>query len=211
MGIRRGRFSVRRMGNMSGGGGSGRSGRTGRGKSVGVEVEGLDKFTKRMLKLDRNYVTMEFGVILFSIGIKLIKKIQYNIMTRHFDFPPLAPRTIAGKGGRDLIFVDTAGLIGSLGVVEEIVDNREGKVSMKIGARDWARSKRTGAHYGEILNWLEYGTDRIPPRPIVTRTFEEEKPKFMPGLREGLHKLIELSKAANARPQRKRRAYRESE
>ena len=41
-----------------------------------------------------------------------------------------------------------------------------------VGASAWKRTP-DGVKFSDLMIWLEYGTDKIPPRPLVEPTIEE--------------------------------------
>ena len=48
-------------------------------------------------------------------------------------------------------------------------------VTFFIGANAWTTTP-SGEKFSDLMIWLEYGTDKIPPRPLVRPTWEEIEP-----------------------------------
>ena len=103
-------------------------------------------------------------------GEFVLETMRDHIDRQDLNWTPLSERTITLKGGDDTIYVDTGELRDGLSV-------RRIKSSMKgstifVGASPWKRHKG-GMKMSDLLIWLEYGTDKIPPRPLVQPTLEE--------------------------------------
>ena len=100
-----------------------------------------------------------------------------EIMRDHIDsqdlsWTPLAERTVELKGGDTTIYVETGQLRNGL-TVRRIKSSVKGS-TVFIGASPWKRHE-SGMKMSELMIWLEYGTDKLPPRPLVQPTFEEVK------------------------------------
>lgn len=111
-----------------------------------------------------------FEAKLMEDGNFVLEKMQGHIDNQDLDWIPLAKRTVELKGGDTTIYIETGQLRNGLSV-------RRVKSSVKgstifIGASPW-KSHHSGAKLSELLIWLEYGTDKIPPRPLVRPTMEE--------------------------------------
>ena len=74
------------------------------------------------------------------------------------------------KGGDTTIYVDTGTLRNGL-VVRRIKSSVKGS-TIFVGASPWKRHE-SGVKMSELMIWLEYGTDKIPPRPLIAPTKEE--------------------------------------
>lgn len=111
-----------------------------------------------------------FEAKVYEDGQFVLEKIQGHIEAQDLNWTPLANRTIALKGGDDTIYVETGQLSNGL-VVRRIKSSMKGS-TLFIGASPWKRHEG-GMKMSDLMMWLEYGTDKIPPRPIMQPTFEE--------------------------------------
>ena len=130
------------------------------------------------------------GIVLKNLSVKLYPAFELQLqkdgqfiletMKGHIDnqdlnWTPLAERTIALKGGDDTIYIDSGALRDGL-VVRRVKSTVKGSTFF-IGGSPWKR--HTNSHTGEsvpmnsIMIWLEYGTDKMPPRPLIQPTYDE--------------------------------------
>lgn len=111
-----------------------------------------------------------FEALLYEDGQLVLEKMREHIDSQDLNWTPLAERTIELKGGDDTIYVETGKLRDGL-VVRRIKSTVRGS-TLFIGASPWKRHEG-GMKMSELMIWLEYGTDKIPPRPLVQPTIEE--------------------------------------
>lgn len=111
-----------------------------------------------------------FEALLYEDGQLVLEKMREHIDSQDLNWTPLAERTIELKGGDDTIYVETGKLRDGL-VVRRIKSTARGS-TLFIGASPWKRHDG-GMKMSELMIWLEYGTDKIPPRPLVQPTIEE--------------------------------------
>lgn len=111
-----------------------------------------------------------FEAQLWEDGQLVLEKMRGHIDSQDLNWTPLAERTIALKGGDDTIYVETGELRNGL-TVRRIKSTAKGS-TIFVGASPWKRHKG-GMKMSDLLIWLEYGTDKIPPRPLVQPTLEE--------------------------------------
>lgn len=104
-------------------------------------------------------------------GQFVLEKMQGHIDSQDLGWTPLAQHTIELKGGDSTILVETGALRGGLSV-RRIKSGVKGS-TIFIGASPWKHHSPSGAKLSDLLTWLEYGTDKIPPRPLVKPTIEE--------------------------------------
>ena len=111
-----------------------------------------------------------FEAQLMEDGQFVLEKMRAHIDDQDLNWTPLAERTIELKGGDDTIYVETGALRNGL-TVRRIKSTVKGS-TIFIGASPWKRHEG-GMKMSELMVWLEYGTDKIPPRPLVQPTIEE--------------------------------------
>lgn len=111
-----------------------------------------------------------FEAQLWEDGQMVLEKMRGHINSQDLSWTPLAERTIELKGGDDTIYVETGALKNGL-TVRRIKSSARGS-TIFIGASPWKRHEG-GMKMSDLMIWLEYGTDKIPPRPLVRPTIEE--------------------------------------
>ena len=99
-----------------------------------------------------------------------------HIRKQDLDWKPLAPSTIEQKGS-SLIYIEKGDLLENGFKVRKLRSGKN-KASFFVGANPWTTHKTSGLKMSDVLTYLEYGTDRIPPRPIVRPSIEEFKADF---------------------------------
>ena len=118
-----------------------------------------------------------FDLQLQKDGQFILEKLQSHIDSQDLNWTPLSDRTVALKGGDTTIYVDSGTLRDGL-VVRRVKSSVRG-CTFFIGGSPWKKHKN--AHTGEevpmdsLVIWLEYGTDKMPPRPLIQPTYEEVK------------------------------------
>ena len=125
------------------------------------------------------------GILLKNLAVKLrpafeaqfwedgqfvLEKMQGHIDNQDLGWTPLAERTIELKGGDTTILVETGALRNGL-VVRRIKSSAKG-TTIFVGASPW-KHHEGGMSMSQLMIWLEYGTDKLPPRPLVQPTMEE--------------------------------------
>lgn len=103
-------------------------------------------------------------------GQFVLKKMRGHIDSQDLSWTPLAEHTIELKGGDSTIYVETGQLRDGL-TVRRIKSSTKGS-TIFVGASPWKRHKG-GMSMSDLMIWLEYGTDKIPPRPLVKPTIDE--------------------------------------
>lgn len=111
-----------------------------------------------------------FELQLYEDGEFVLEKIKGHIESQDLQWTPLAERTIELKGGDETIYIETGELYKGL-TVRRIKSSTKGS-TIYIGASPWKRHKG-GMSMSDLMIWLEYGTDKIPPRPVIRPTYEE--------------------------------------
>lgn len=111
-----------------------------------------------------------FEAQLLEDGNFVLEKMKDHIDNQDLSWTPLAERTVELKGGDTTIYVETGALKDGL-TVRRVKSSVKGSTFF-IGASPWKRHEG-GMKMSELMIWLEYGTDKIPPRPLVQPTIEE--------------------------------------
>lgn len=128
-----------------------------------------------------------FEAQLYEDGQFVLEKMRSHIDSQDLDWTPLAERTIELKGGDDTIYVETGSLKSGL-TVRRVKSSTKGS-TIFIGASPWKRHEG-GMKMSELMIWLEYGTDKIPPRPLVQPTIEEVKDILKDNWKDLMKELI---------------------
>ncbi len=103
-------------------------------------------------------------------GKFVLEKMRGHIDSQDLSWTPLAERTIELKGGDTTIMVETGQLKSGLEVKR--VKSTANGVTFFVGASE-GKSHEGGMSMKDLLVWLEYGTDKLPPRPLVRPTAQE--------------------------------------
>lgn len=111
-----------------------------------------------------------FQAQFYEDGKFVLEKMQSHIDKQDLSWTPLAESTIEMKGGDDTILVETGQLRNGLSV-RRIKSSVKGS-TIFVGASPWKRHEG-GMKLSDLLIWLEYGTDKMPPRPLVEPTVQE--------------------------------------
>lgn len=111
-----------------------------------------------------------FEAQIWEDGQFVLEKMRGHIDNQDLSWTPLAERTVELKGGDTTIYVETGELRNGL-TVRRIKSSVKGS-TIFVGASPWKRHKG-GMKMSELMIWLEYGTDKLPPRPLVQPTIEE--------------------------------------
>ena len=113
-----------------------------------------------------------FELQLYKDGEFVLEKIKGHIESQDLNWTPLAERTIELKGGDDTIYIETGQLFNGL-TIRRIKSTVKGS-TIYVGASPWKKHEG-GMSMSDLMIWLEYGTDKIPPRPVIQPTYEEVK------------------------------------
>lgn len=111
-----------------------------------------------------------FEAQLWEDGHLVLDTMKKHIDSQDLSWTPLADRTIELKGGDTTIYVETGQLKSGL-TVRRVKSSARGS-TIFVGASPWKRHDG-GMKMSELMIWLEYGTDKLPPRPLVQPTIEE--------------------------------------
>lgn len=128
-----------------------------------------------------------FQAQLTSDGNLVLQKLRGHIDAQDLSWKPLSARTIQLKNGNDTIYVETGFLRDNL-EVRKIKSSTYG-ITLFVGASAW-KTTREGVKLSDLMIWLEYGTNRIPARPLIRPTWEEVKSILQDNWKKCLGDLI---------------------
>ena len=128
-----------------------------------------------------------FEAELYENGQLVLKTMQGHIDKQDLKWTPLSERTVELKGGDTTIYVDTGTLRNGL-VVRRIKSSVKGS-TIFVGASPWKRHE-SGVKMSDLMIWLEYGTAKIPPRPLIAPTKEEVEGMLHKSWKELMKDLI---------------------
>ena len=129
---------------------------------AGIVLQGLSKS-----------LTPAFQAQLREDGELILSELRGHIDKQDLNWVPLSEHTIELKGGSDTVYVETGFLYNNL-KVRKVRSTKNG-VTFFIGADAWTTTP-SGEKFSDLMIWLEYGTDKIPPRPLIRPTWEEIEP-----------------------------------
>lgn len=132
-------------------------------------------------------LTPAFTARLKNDGELVLQRIQAHIDNQDLGWAPLANSTIRLKGGSTTIYVETGFLRGNLKVRK--VRSAKNGASFFIGADAWTTTP-TGEKFSDLMIWLEYGTDKMPARPLIRPTWEEVQDIIKSNWKELLGEMI---------------------
>lgn len=157
---------------------------------MGAYVSKFGDWTKAGIVLQGLSVNLlpAFKAQIEEDGELILKTLLDHIDAQDLPWTPLSQRTIELKGGDSTIFVETGFLKDNLQVrrVKSVANG----ITLFVGASAWKRTP-DGVKLSDLMIWLEYGTDKIPPRPLIRPTWEEVEPILKDNWRSILQDLIE--------------------
>lgn len=144
--------------------------------SMNIEFTGdwekLFTLAKNMQKHYKAFIE----VTLNEQGKITLNRILDHIERQDLSWKPLATSTIQLKGGSTEIYLDTGGLYNAF-TSSDVQGKGTKDMYVTVGVQEGARTKE-GVPYERILFWMEYGTDKMPPRSLIRATWEELQPQF---------------------------------
>ena len=129
-----------------------------------------------------------FEALLWEDGQFVLDKMRSHIDNQDLSWTPLSERTVELKGGDTTIMIETGQLVNGL-EVRRIKSSATGS-TIFVGASPW-KSHEGGMKMSELMIWLEYGTDKLPPRPLVRPTYEEVKDLLQKSWEELFKEIVE--------------------
>jgi hypothetical protein len=129
-----------------------------------------------------------FRAMVDEAGNLLLEKMSAHIGAQDLGWAPLAESTVALKNGDETVYVETGFLRDNIKVRR--IGSANSNYSIFVGADAWTTHAPSGEKFSEIMIWMEYGTDRMPPRPLIAPTWEEMRPEIERLFEAGLRDLI---------------------
>ena len=112
-----------------------------------------------------------FEAQIWEDGQFVLETMRGHIDKQDLSWTPLAERTVELKGGDTTIYVETGALKNGL-TVRRVKSSARGS-TIFIGASPWKTHKESGLKFSDLMIYLEYGTRKIPARPLIRPTWEE--------------------------------------
>lgn len=100
----------------------------------------------------------------------VLSMMKNHILNQDLPWVSLSDSTVEHKKS-SLIYLETKYLVDNLAI-------QKTSKGYFIGALNGTEHEPSGLEMSKLLKYLEFGTDRIPPRPLVKPTYEEYKSKF---------------------------------
>lgn len=121
-------------------------------------------------------------------GDLILKTLKEHIEAQDLGWSPLTDSTVTAKGGDETIYIETGTLKDGLSV-RRVRAPAQG-ITLFIGASPWKSHSPSGRSLNEIMIWMEHGTDKQVPRPLVQPTWEELKPIIVANLSAILPEIV---------------------
>lgn len=102
------------------------------------------------------------------LGQKIEGMLKSHIVENDLPWPKLSEITVAFKG-HDHIFIETGQYYDGI----RLETNYTGRLQAELLVYPTGSNEHSGISYDQIAFWQEYGTTRIPPRPLWTPVFIE--------------------------------------
>lgn len=131
----------------------------------------------KMFEYLADNLTEEFKEQIQEDAKYVLNKYREHIDKQDLPWTPLSPKTVALKGGSTTIYVETGWLKKNLSVIR-ISPASKKYYKVFVGASHRRRHKPSGLNFNQLMLWLEYGTDKIPPRPLIRPTVREVEPEL---------------------------------
>ena len=155
--------------------------------SLSLQMTGDEN--KAGLHLQNLAVKLEpaFEAQLWEDGQMTLKVMQGHIDNQDLSWTPLSERTVELKGGDTTIYVETGELRNGLSV-RRIKSSVKGS-TIFVGASPWKRHSG-GMRLSDLMIWLEVGTDKMPPRPLIEPSIEEVQDIIQSNWKELMKELV---------------------
>lgn len=155
--------------------------------SVGMRKFGDWARAGKVLRSIQVNLFPSFKAKLDEAGELMLTTVLDHIDAQDLSWTPLSSKTVELKGGDSTIYVETGWLRDNLSVRK--VKSSANGYTLFIGASAWKRTP-SGEKFSDLMIWLEYGTDRMPARPLIRPSWSEVEPLIKDMFRENLDNLI---------------------
>lgn len=115
---------------------------------------------------------------LYEDGNLVLQRMQDHIDSQDLDWEPLTEKTVELKNGDDTIYIETGWLRDNLSVRK--VKSSASDTAYFVGASAW-KTHPSGVKFSDLMIWLEYGTDKMVPRPLIRPTYDEVEKELNEG------------------------------
>lgn len=126
---------------------------------------------------------------LYEDGKLVVERMVEHIERQDLPWKPLSNVTVQKKGN-DMIYVETGWLKENLSVRR--MKTSPLKSTIFVGASPWKVHKPSGKKFSELMVMLEYGTDKIPARPLIRPTWEEMRKEIENGWQEMFKDILKM-------------------
>ena len=131
---------------------------------ISIQISGDWDLALRTLQNIKNNMHDTFRDELRDSAEYTLEKLQGHIDKQDLGWTPLTEHTVQLKGGSRVIMVETGALRNSFEVQEK-------GDTFYVGVN--SSSHPSGESTEDIVKWLEYGTDKMVPRPLFQPTYKE--------------------------------------
>lgn len=112
---------------------------------------------------------------LYEDGKVAVETMQEHIDRQDLPWDALSEVTTRLKED-ERIYIETGYLRENIGVRK--IKSSANEISYFVGASPWKTHKPSGKKFSDIMMYMEYGTIKQPPRPLVRPTYEEIQAKM---------------------------------
>ena len=139
------------------------------------------------LKTLHKSLTPHLTARLYENGELVLNTMIEHIENQDLDWSPLSENTIRLKGN-DTIYKETGFLVDNL--VLEKVQPKFNEIAVFIGFSNTKVHEPSGLKFCELMVMLEYGTSKMPPRPLVRPTWEETQKLVRKNLENAISEIL---------------------
>ena len=136
---------------------------------ISITLDGDWERLQRCLFGLANNLNPDFIAQFDEDGEFVVEKMKGHIAAQDLGWAPLSPNTIRLKG-HSTIYVETGTIYGSIEAKK--ISSGAGGCTIIVGVPAGA-GHPSGYSMGTIMGWLEYGTSKQPPRPLIRPVYDE--------------------------------------
>jgi len=140
---------------------------------MSVKFKGDWLYTKNWLAVAPVKLNREISKIMENFSTLILQKIRMHIISQDLDWPALASSTVMRKGF-ETIYIDKGSFYKNM-----VIERKKAGKSTQWQIRPSKRyAKGSGKTYQDLALFLEYGTIKMPARPLWRPMFDEVKKIF---------------------------------